>query len=109
MKKGLKIIAILVIGFITLYFSYLAYTGYSIKNSDAYKVALSSIENNTLIQSKTGGIVGYGTFPSGSITENDAVLIITVKGKKTDAKVIAMLTKLSGNQWRLYQLINGIE
>lgn len=109
MKKGFKIIAILIIGFIALYFSYLAYTGYSIKNSDAYKVALSSIKNNTLIQSKTGGIVGYSTFPSGSITENDAVLIITVKGKKTDAKVVAMLTKLSDNQWRLYQMMNEFE
>lgn len=109
MKKGLKIMAILIIGLITLYFSYIAYTGYSIKKSDAYKVALSSIEKNTVIQSKTGGIVGYGNFPSGSITENDVILLITVKGKKSDAKVIAMLTKLSDNQWHLYKMLNEFE
>lgn len=109
MKKGLKIIAILIICLITLYFSYIAYTGYFIKKSDAYKVALSSIENNTVIQTKTGGIVGYGTFPNGSITQNDAVILITVEGKKSDAKIIAMLTKLSGNKWRLYHMMNEFE
>ena len=55
------------------------------------------------------GIIGYDTFPSGSISENEAVLLITVKGKNKDAKVVAMLTKLSGNQWRLYQMMNDFK
>ena len=34
---------------------------------------------------------------------------ITVEGKKSDAKIIAMLTKLSGNKWRLYHMMNEFE
>ena len=109
MKKSVKIIAIAIVGIITLYFGFIAYSGYTIKQNEAYKVAIAAIEKNTVIQSKTGGIIGYDTFPSGNISENEAVLLITVKGKNKDAKVVAMLTKLSGNQWRLYQMMNDFK
>ena len=109
MKKSVKIVAIVIVCIITLYFSFIAYSAYTIKQNDAYKVAVLAIEKNMMIQSKTGGIIGYGTFPSGSISENEAVVLITVKGKNKDTKVVAMLTKLSDNQWRLYQMMNDLE
>ena len=109
LKKIIKISAIVLFGLFTLYVSYRAYTAAIIKKNEAYTVAVASINKNTLLLSKIGGISGFGQFPKGSISESDAVLVIPVKGKKRNATVIAFLTKLSDNHWRLYQMVDDLK
>lgn len=109
MNKLIKISAIVLFGLFTLYVSYRVYTAAIIKKNEAYTVAVASINKNTLLLSKIGGISGFGQFPKGSISESDAVLVIPVKGKKRNATVIAFLTKLSDNHWRLYQMVDDLQ
>ncbi len=109
MKKLIKISALVFFGLFTLYISYSVYIAAIIKKNEAYAVAVASINKNTLLLSKIGGISGFGQFPKGSISESDAVLVIPVKGKKRDATIIAFLTKLSDNHWRLYQMVDDLE
>lgn len=109
MKKLIKISAFVLFGLFTLYVIYSFYIAAFIKKNEAYTVAVASINKNTLLLSKIGGLSGFGQFPKGSISESDAVLVIPVKGKKRDATIIAFLTKLSDNHWRLYQMVDDLE
>ncbi len=109
MKKIVKISAVVLLAFSALFVSYKAYTAATIKKNEAYAVAVASITKNKVLQSKIGGIRGFGEFPDGNISETEAVIVIPVIGKKRDTKVIAFLTKLSDNHWRLYQMVDDLQ
>jgi len=64
--KTPRILALTGIGI--AYFAFLfLFIGSAMKNSDAYKVAISEIEKNEEIISEIGGIKDYGMMPTGSI------------------------------------------
>jgi uncharacterized RDD family membrane protein YckC len=76
-----------------------------IKDSDAYKRALTEIELNKRIMEETGGIEGYGAIPSGSIHYSNglgtAEFKIKVFGKKKDLIVLVYLEKRGYGIWEL--------
>jgi len=106
-SKTPRIIALVVIGigFITFM---LTFASNALKNSFAYKTAVENIEQSDNIKNKTGGIIGYGMIPSGTIqTRNGygkANLNITVKGKKKDVEVQAYLEKKPDSEWILVEM-----
>ena len=75
----------------------------SLKNSDAYDVSITAIEQNVEIPEATGGIVGYGSFPTASVSISngyeEASYAITVKGKDQDMLVRTHLTKEPNQDW----------
>ena len=77
------------------------------KNSEAYKLAIQEIEENSEIKEETGGIIGYGFMPTGTINvsgnEGQAQLEITVKGKLKDIDVNTYLESKNG-KWKIIEL-----
>jgi uncharacterized RDD family membrane protein YckC len=91
------------------YFAFLfLFIGSAMKNSDAYKVAVSEIEKNEEIKTEIGGVKDYGMMPTGSVnTENGygkAQLNITVIGNEKDLNVGVYLTKEPNGEWKLIEL-----
>jgi uncharacterized RDD family membrane protein YckC len=84
------------------------FVGSTIKNSDAYKISIQSIETNKEIINITGGITGYGMMPAGNINitngHGQARLEIKVRGKKKDMKIITYLEKEPEGQWKLIEM-----
>jgi len=80
----------------------------AMKSSDAYKTAIHEIENNTQTQAETGGIVGYGFMPAGSISvsngQGEAQLEITVIGKDKTVEVNVTLEKEPDKEWKVIKL-----
>ena len=72
-------------------------------HSGAYQVSLSRIEESREVRALSGGIVGYGRFPRGSIQttggEGHADLRIRVKGRDRDVTVRTVVEKRSGEAW----------
>ncbi len=106
-RKLPLILALAGIGII--YFAFLFLSIISImKNSAAYKVAISEIEKNEAIISETGGIKGYGMMPSGSVNvtngNGQAQLEITVLGNEKDVTVSVYLTKEPNEEWELVEM-----
>lgn len=77
----------------------------ALKNSDAYKMAIIEIERNQDVKKETGGIKGYGTFPSGNISitngRGEAQLEIKVLGVKNDLKIATYLEKEPDSTWKV--------
>lgn len=93
------------IGFFTFT---LLFTGQAMKNSDAYKVAISAIEQDKEILKEIGGIKGYGMIPSGGINISNgygqAQLEINVIGNTGELNVSVYLTKEPNGKWELIEM-----
>ena len=80
----------------------------AIKNSGAYKVAITEIEKNPEILKETGGIRGYGTMTGGKVNiENgagEARLQIKVLGDEKDLNVDVYLTKEPEGEWVMVEM-----
>ncbi|MFD2697935.1 RDD family protein [Mesonia sediminis] len=81
----------------------------SMKSSDAYKTAISEIEQNQEIITDVGGIKKYGMFPTGGVSVKsgygEANLEIKVIGNEKEISVNAYLTKEPNEEWKLVELI----
>ena len=102
-----RILALVGVGVVFFVFSLLA-GGSAMKNSDAYKIAVTEIEKNEQILTETGGIKGYGMTPAGSINITNgfgqAQLEIKVLGNKSDLKVRVYLKKEPNGEWELVEI-----
>lgn len=80
----------------------------SMKNSDAYRTAISEIEQNQEIINEVGGIKEYGMFPTGGVSVKsgygEANLEIKVIGNEKELNVSTYLTKEPNKQWKLIEL-----
>lgn len=106
-KKLPRISAIAGIGVSYFLFIFL-FVGSTMKNSDAYKVAVMEIESNKEILKETGGITGYGLMPTGNVNITNGIgeaqLKITVLGNENDLIISAYLTKEPNGVWNLIEL-----
>ncbi|MES2485234.1 MAG: cytochrome c oxidase assembly factor Coa1 family protein [Bacteroidota bacterium] len=79
-----------------------------LKNSDAYATALKEITTNKQVKEKTGGIIGFDSFPSGTISTTNgsgtAHFEIGIDGRDKDVEVSVDLSKDSGNDWKVDNL-----
>lgn len=102
--KSIKIVAFVVIGFML----FILFVITMMKRTDAYKVAIQNIQLNEAIIEETGGITGYGMFPSGSVeysnSEGQAEFNIKVLGKQKNINVRTYLEKESDGEWQLISL-----
>lgn len=102
-----RILALAGIGIVYFAFIFL-FVGSAMKNSDAYKVAISEIEQNEEIISETGGIKGYGMMPTGNVNisngNGQAQLEIKILGNEKDLNVGVYLTKEPNGEWKLIEL-----
>ncbi|SNZ00229.1 RDD family protein [Flagellimonas pacifica] len=109
-NKPTKLPRILVLAGIGItFFAFIfLFAGSAMKNSDAYKVAISEIEKNEEIISEIGGIKDYGMMPTGSVNISngygEAQLSIKVIGNEKDLNVWAYLTKEPNGEWKLIEL-----
>jgi uncharacterized RDD family membrane protein YckC len=75
----------------------------SLKNSDSYQSAIAYIESNDEVTGITGGIEGYGFFPSGNVQisngSGEAAYSIEIKGKDKDIYMQVYLTKKPAQEW----------
>lgn len=106
-KQVTRILALVIVG-ILLFTLLFFIIGNTMKNSDAYKVAISEIEKNEQIISETGGIKGYGMMPSGSISSSNgygqAQLEIKVLGNSKNINVNMYLEKKPDSKWEIIEL-----
>jgi uncharacterized RDD family membrane protein YckC len=106
-KRLSRILVLIGLGIIFFAFFYL-FIGNAIKNSDTYQVAIQNIELNQGIIDETGGITGYGMFPTGNIQitngQGKAQLQIKVLGKINNIEVDVYLEKEPNGQWKLIEL-----
>jgi uncharacterized RDD family membrane protein YckC len=102
-----RILGLVGVGIIFALFVLLFVMG-AMKSSDAYKTAVHEIENNTQVQAETGGIVGYGFMPAGSISvsngQGEAQLEITVIGKIKTVEIDVQLEKEPDKEWKVIKL-----
>jgi uncharacterized RDD family membrane protein YckC len=105
--KSYRIIALVFIFLVFFGFTTL-FTGTALKSSEAYKIAIHNIENNTDILKETGGIKGYGSFPKGNINVTNgfgqAGLEIKVIGNTRDMEVSIFLEKKPNGIWTVTEL-----
>ena len=106
-EKKPRVLAL--VGIVIAYFIFtFLFTGTTIKKSDAYRVAVSEIEQNEEIISEIGGITGYGMMPSGNINISNgygqALLKIKVLGSKKYLNIGVYLTKQPNSEWELIEL-----
>lgn len=92
---------------IAFFVLFIVLIGSAMKNSDAYKTAVSEIEKSEEIRTQTGGIKGYGIMPTGNISvsnnEGQAQLEIKVLGNTNDMHVNVYLEKENG-QWKVIEM-----
>ncbi|MDQ7960397.1 cytochrome c oxidase assembly factor Coa1 family protein [Flavobacterium lindanitolerans] len=92
---------------IAFFIFFIVFIGSMMKNSDAYKTAITEIEKSEEIRIQTGGIKGYGIMPTGNISvsnnEGQAQLEIKVLGNKNDMHVNVYLEKENG-QWKVIEM-----
>jgi uncharacterized RDD family membrane protein YckC len=102
-----RVLALVGVGIAFFTFTFL-FAGSAMKNSDAYKVAISEIEQNAEIISETGGIIGYGMMPTGNVSisngNGQAQLEIKVLGNEKDLNIGVYLTKEPNGEWKLIEL-----
>ncbi len=101
--------ALALVGIGITFFSFtFFFVGAAMKNSDAYKVAITEIERNQEILDETGGIKGYGFMPTGNVNisngNGQAQLEIKVLGNEKDMSVGVYLTKETNGEWMLVKL-----
>jgi uncharacterized RDD family membrane protein YckC len=101
-----RILMLIGIGIVFFIF-FIVFIGSMMKNSDAYKTAITEIEKSEEIRIQTGGIKGYGIMPTGNISvsndEGQAQLEIKVLGNKNDMHVNVYLEKENG-QWKVIEM-----
>lgn len=100
-----------IVALVMVVFAFISIIGIAVssmfKSSEPYQMAIQSIENNPEVLEYTGGIVGYGWMPSGSIsTTNDngrAYFSINVKGEVDDVIVHVEYIKdlTTSGQWQM--------
>jgi hypothetical protein len=75
---------------------------YLVKRTEPYNVSVEYIKSNTEVQQLTGGVTGFGTLPSGTMTVTNnygyAEFIIPVKGSTKDAVAYVTL-QLKDGKW----------
>jgi uncharacterized RDD family membrane protein YckC len=102
-----RVLALVGVGIAFFTFTFL-FAGSAMKNSDAYKVAISEIEQNAEIISETGGIIGYGMMPTGNVSisngNGQTQLEIKVLGNEKDLNIVVYLTKEPNGEWKLIEL-----
>lgn len=102
-----RTLALIGVGIAFFVFVFLT-AGNAMKNSDAYKIAISEIEKNEQIISEAGGIKGYGMMPTGNISisngQGQAQLEIKVLGNVKDLNVSVHLEKEPNGQWKLIEM-----
>ena len=102
-----RVLALVGIG-ITYFVFLFVFVFASMKNSDAYKIAVSEIEQNQEIINEVGGIKEYGMFPTGGVSiksgYGEANLEIKIIGNEKDISVNAYLTKEPNEEWKLIEL-----
>jgi uncharacterized RDD family membrane protein YckC len=102
-----RVLALVGVGIAFFTFTFL-FAGSAMKNSDAYKVAISEIEQNAEIISETGGIIGYGMMSTGNVSisngNGQAQLEIKVLGNEKDLNIGVYLTKEPNGEWKLIEL-----
>lgn len=110
--KAPRVIALIGI-FVAFFVSVFMIASSSMKNSEAYHVAIMEIEHDEYVAEQTGGITGYGMFPTGSIQTSNgygsAYLEITVKGNDQDVDVYVSLSKDSDSDWQIISIDYGVE
>ncbi len=84
------------------------FAGFTMKSSDAYKVAVDEIKSNKEIQAETGGIKGFGMMPTGNINisngQGKAQLEIKVLGIEKDLNISVYLEKEPDGKWKLINI-----
>ena len=79
-----------------------------ISTSDEYDLAKEYLKNNKELIKKTGEILNFGSFPSGSIrSENGAEFAqieTEVEGKESKVEVILLMSKNPGDNWTFDQM-----
>jgi len=80
-----------------------------VKNSSAYEQAISYVEDDSKVKDKVGDIVGYGSFPSGSVQVQNqygyAQIKIKVNGDKGNATVVVVMAKEPETNWHLKEIV----
>ncbi|PZO34887.1 MAG: RDD family protein [Flavobacteriaceae bacterium] len=101
-----RILMLIGVGIVFFIF-FIVFIGSMMKNSDAYKTAITEIEKSEEIRIQTGGIKGYGIMPTGNISvsnnEGQAQLEIKVLGNTNDMHVNVYLEKENG-QWKVIEM-----
>ena len=107
-SRNLKILGLVVGVGLVFVVGIVLLVGTIMKNSDAYKTAVYSIEQNEAIIDETGGIAGYGFLPMGSIEITNgygqAQLDIKVLGNEKDVKVEVALVREPNGEWDLIEM-----
>jgi hypothetical protein len=84
----------------------------SMKNSDAYKMALAKAQQNPVVQQKLGTPIQASTFVGGSInvegTSGKADLTIPISGPKGKGAIYVDATKFA-NEWKFNRLEVGFD
>lgn len=103
-KKLPRIISIIGLGIIFFVFI-LSFVASSLKTSNAYKLAISEIENNQEINKTVGNIVDYGWMPTANVRvtngEGTATYDIKVIGEKKEINVQVELIKPKDGEWEI--------
>ncbi len=103
-KRALVLAGTFVVLFAGLFFIVM----YSMKNSDAYKMALQEVSANEQVLTKTGGIVSYGVFPKGNIHLSmgygEANFTVKVTGKEENMDVLIYLEKQPDTPWKIVEM-----
>ncbi|MHC5310652.1 RDD family protein [Myroides sp. LJL116] len=103
-SRIITLVSIVVVFFAFLFFT----TSISMKQTDAYLLAIDEIQSNEQLNKEIGTIVGYGKVPLGYITaekeQGTALLVIKAVGEKTSRTIIVSLEKHPSGQWRLIEM-----
>ncbi len=79
-----------------------------IKNSSAYEQAIAHVEASSEVKEEVGDIVGYGSFPSGSVQVQNqygyAQIKIKVNGTEGTIPVVVSMQKEPDTKWELKSL-----
>ena len=106
-SKKLRIVVLIsgIVLFCVVLFIIIAST---MKKSEAYKMAITEIEQNESLISEIGTVVNYGMFPTGNISVTNgygqALLEIKVIGVKKTVQVVAYLEKEPTGEWQLIEM-----
>lgn len=108
-KRNIIIAICIVVPIVIIGISFFVYLVFGfLKNSDAYAVALKEIATNKQVEEKTGGIQGFDSLPSGSISTTNgsgtAHFEIGIDGIDHDIDVTVDLTKDAGSDWKVQEL-----
>jgi len=103
-KKLPRILSVIGLGIIFFAFI-LSFVASTLKTSNAYKLAITEIENNNEIKQKVGEIKDYGWMPTGNVNitngEGTATYDINVIGDKEEMNVQVELIKPKDGNWKI--------